>query len=148
MSGIKFLAIAVGVLCVLEFASAGCGPHHKRVNAMCCPGRNNTCVAHGARMNHKHANTKRCYCDEDCLRLGDCCTDYPNVCEAQDCVLGEWGEYSECDRTCGMGTSIRKRPILVPTKNGGKECDARIQKRTCFGRRCKTQRGLRHKVQR
>lgn len=41
----------------------------------CCPGRNNTCWAPGARQ-------ARCYCDSYCERTGDCCQDYRAACHS------------------------------------------------------------------
>lgn len=45
----------------------------------CCPGRNNTCFAHGPRMDNDNKQ-KRCFCDQECVTMGDCCIDYQQTC--------------------------------------------------------------------
>lgn len=46
--------------------------------AMCCDGKNNSCLAWGARLNAPTATT--CFCDANCLTFGDCCLDYTKYC--------------------------------------------------------------------
>jgi len=49
-----------------------------RQEPMCCQGKNNSCVARGARMNAPTASV--CFCDSDCMTYGDCCLDYTEYC--------------------------------------------------------------------
>jgi hypothetical protein len=53
-----------------------------------------------------------------------------------DCVLSEWGQWSECDAKCGTGIMSRQRTILRAPENGGKHCGSLTQKRGCQGFRC------------
>lgn len=54
-----------------------------------------------------------------------------------DCLLSEWGSWSECDAKCGTGTRSRTRSILKAPENGGKHCASLTQKQGCEGYRCK-----------
>ena len=53
-----------------------------------------------------------------------------------DCVLSDWGQWSECDAKCGTGIMSRQRTILRAPENGGKHCGSLAQKRGCQGYRC------------
>lgn len=54
----------------------------------CCDGKNSACRAVGPRMNN--ALAKVCFCDSNCQRKRDCCTDYNVACQGQsmNTVLG------------------------------------------------------------
>lgn len=39
-----------------------------------------------------------------------------------DCVIGDWGRWSECSKPCGGGEITRTKTIKVQAANGGKEC--------------------------
>lgn len=53
-----------------------------------------------------------------------------------DCVLSDWGQWSECDAKCGTGIMSRQRTILRAPENGGKHCGSLAQKRGCQGYKC------------
>lgn len=55
-----------------------------------------------------------------------------------DCLLSEWGAWTECDAKCGTGTRSRTRSILRAPENGGKHCASLTQKQGCEGYRCKS----------
>ena len=52
---------------------------------LCCTGKNVTCKASGPRMNDVDTGKRSrvCFCDEYCLRLKDCCTDYTDTCKGK-----------------------------------------------------------------
>uniref|UniRef100_A0A1B0D6F1 Spondin-like TSP1 domain-containing protein n=1 Tax=Phlebotomus papatasi TaxID=29031 RepID=A0A1B0D6F1_PHLPP len=53
-----------------------------------------------------------------------------------DCLVSEWGSWSECDATCGTGMMSRNRTVVRPAQNGGKHCPSLVQKRGCQGFKC------------
>ncbi|XP_055909621.1 somatomedin-B and thrombospondin type-1 domain-containing protein isoform X2 [Eupeodes corollae] len=105
---------------------------------LCCNGRDSSCVVQKAPINAivEDLNDKPCYCDHACLKLGDCCEDFKNHCGVLDCQVSEWGQWSECDKSCGIGMMTRSRSILQASQNGGKHCPSLVQKRGCQGLRC------------
>lgn len=62
----------------------------------------------------------------------------PSFFSVIDCLLSEWGPWSECDAKCGTGTRSRTRSILRAPENGGKHCASLTQKQGCEGYRCKS----------
>lgn len=61
---------------------------------------------------------------------------------AVDCEVSEWGEYSECSKPCGLGTTTRRREVTQEPRNGGLKCPTLKESRVCVGKKCKTQRHL------
>lgn len=53
----------------------------------------------------------------------------------QDCVVGEWEWQSDCSVTCGQGTRVRKRPILVKSIGRGTACPD-VEEATSCGDPC------------
>lgn len=51
--------------------------------AMCCTGRDSSCYSTGPRMGGKTAANGRCFCDEGCLDMDDCCEDYSVECQGR-----------------------------------------------------------------
>lgn len=121
---------------LLKHAEAG----SCREASMCCNGRDSSCVVQKTPINviNEDPNEKPCYCDHACLKLGDCCEDFKSHCGVTDCLLSEWGPWSECDAKCGTGTRSRTRSILKAPENGGKHCASLTQKQGCEGYRCKS----------
>jgi len=62
------------------------------------------------------------------------CNDFP--CPV-DCKLSEWGKWEKCDKTCGGGTSLRRRKVLIENKFGGKPCDTLIDSKPCNLQPCR-----------
>ncbi|CAG9809546.1 unnamed protein product [Chironomus riparius] len=119
---------------ILSYTEAG----SCREAALCCTGRDSSCVVQKTPINAivEDVNEKPCYCDHACLKLGDCCDDFKSHCGVIDCVLSEWGPWSECDAKCGTGMMSRTRSILRAPENGGKHCASLTQKRGCQGYKC------------
>lgn len=63
---------------------------------------------------------------------------------AQDCVMGEWGSFTQCTKSCGGGLMTSRRPVLTTQGYGGAECpasptgdaDYKTQTRSCEGQDC------------
>lgn len=103
--------------------------------ALCCTGRDSSCVVQKAVANTiiEDLRDQPCYCDHACLKLNDCCPDYRQTCGVEDCQVSEWGEWSECDSTCGAGSQSRTRHVIRKAHHGGKTCPPTLQQRGCQG---------------
>ena len=56
-----------------------------------------------------------------------------------DCKWGGFGNWSDCNATCGGGSLIRYRQIIIPSQNGGKPCDGNsFETQTCNTEACKS----------
>lgn len=125
--------LSVVFVLLVGYLEAGC---QKAGVAICCQGRNNTCVGDGARL--RDANSTQCFCDSACMEIGDCCVDYTTTCPTVDCVLSDdWSEWSVCSSRCGTGVSERTRRVVIEAKNGGQPCGQSRQKVSCDGEQCK-----------
>lgn len=53
-----------------------------RGSALCCNGRDSSCVVQKTAINtiNEDPYEKPCYCDHACLKLGDCCEDFKSYC--------------------------------------------------------------------
>ncbi|XP_014240679.1 spondin-1-like [Cimex lectularius] len=49
----------------------------------------------------------------------------------RDCKVGDWGEWSGCSSSCGVGEMSRERAILRPPRRGGVSCPPLRQVRWC-----------------
>uniref|UniRef100_A0A7N6AJU9 Spondin-1 n=1 Tax=Anabas testudineus TaxID=64144 RepID=A0A7N6AJU9_ANATE len=55
-----------------------------------------------------------------------------------DCMVSEWSEWSECNKSCGKGHMIRTRMIKQEPQLGGSLCPETIQRKKCRIRKCRT----------
>uniref|UniRef100_A0A8R1DV43 SMB domain-containing protein n=1 Tax=Caenorhabditis japonica TaxID=281687 RepID=A0A8R1DV43_CAEJA len=81
------------------------------------------------------SSINECYCDEHCVTLGDCCSDYTFVCPPRDCVLSDWDRWTKCtpdNGTCGIGAQKRVRHVVQHAERGGARCEALKEMKTCF----------------
>jgi hypothetical protein len=53
-----------------------------------------------------------------------------------DCKLSAFTVWSACTKTCGTGTSYRKRSLITSNAHGGKKCDETHQYKTCAIKAC------------
>uniref|UniRef100_A0A8C4I3Y1 Spondin-1 n=1 Tax=Dicentrarchus labrax TaxID=13489 RepID=A0A8C4I3Y1_DICLA len=53
-----------------------------------------------------------------------------------DCMLSEWSEWSECNKSCGKGHTIRTRMLKLEPQFGGSACPETIQRKKCKIRKC------------
>ncbi|CAI5445893.1 unnamed protein product [Caenorhabditis angaria] len=81
------------------------------------------------------SGASECYCDEHCVQLGDCCSDYTFTCPPRDCILSAWEPWHSCKPDkgkCGIGTQKRIRHILQHPERGGGQCEPKKEMKTCF----------------
>ncbi|XP_034541885.1 spondin-1-like [Notolabrus celidotus] len=55
-----------------------------------------------------------------------------------DCMVSEWSEWSECNKSCGKGHTIRTRMVKLDPQFGGVACPEAIQRKKCKIRKCRT----------
>ena len=78
---------------------------------------------------------------------GDSCRNYPleEKCNEQqcppdvqnvDCVENDWESFSECSKTCGSGTKIRRRTIKTPQQGAGRPCGPLEETVSCNEQPC------------
>uniref|UniRef100_A0A7N8YKC0 Spondin-1 n=1 Tax=Mastacembelus armatus TaxID=205130 RepID=A0A7N8YKC0_9TELE len=48
-----------------------------------------------------------------------------------DCMVSEWSVWSECNKTCGKGHTIRTRMVKLEPQFGGSACPETIQRKKC-----------------
>lgn len=53
-----------------------------------------------------------------------------------DCMLSEWTEWSECNKSCGKGHMIRTRMVKLEPEFGGVPCPETVQRKKCKIRKC------------
>lgn len=53
-----------------------------------------------------------------------------------DCQVSDWGEYGNCDPSCGDGKKTRIRTVLVQPENGGKKCPVLSETINCKDKDC------------
>ncbi|XP_039988819.1 spondin-1b isoform X3 [Xiphias gladius] len=55
-----------------------------------------------------------------------------------DCMVSEWSEWSECNKSCGKGHTIRTRMVKLEPQFRGSTCPETIQRKKCKIRKCRT----------
>ena len=70
------------------------------------------------------------------LTLGVGCSDEDSAPTAQDCVEGEWGEWSVCSAECDGGEETRTRPIVTEASGDGLACGDTEEMRPCNEEAC------------
>jgi hypothetical protein len=53
-----------------------------------------------------------------------------------DCQMGEWSEWSACNKSCGGGVQMRNRPVLVEPAQGGNSCPSTQEVKDCNTQTC------------
>jgi len=115
---------------------------------LCCSGKDGGCI--GATEEGNGVKDEfPCYCDANCLNMGDCCQDYKAFCEVIDCQVSSWSSWGSCSSECGSGKATRTRTVIRPQSNGGASCPDLTQKKSCQGGKdsC-TRREVRHNPRR
>uniref|UniRef100_A0A3B4GT48 Spondin-1 n=1 Tax=Pundamilia nyererei TaxID=303518 RepID=A0A3B4GT48_9CICH len=76
------------------------------------------------------------------VELGECTEELEQVEKCMlpecpiDCVMTEWSEWSECNKSCGKGHTIRTRMVMLEPQFGGDPCPEAIQRKKCKIRKC------------
>uniref|UniRef100_A0A7N8X460 Spondin-1 n=1 Tax=Mastacembelus armatus TaxID=205130 RepID=A0A7N8X460_9TELE len=76
------------------------------------------------------------------VELGECTEELEQVEKCMlpecpiDCVMSEWTEWSECNKSCGKGHTIRTRIVTLEPQFGGDPCPETIQRKKCKLRKC------------
>ncbi|XP_078106430.1 spondin-1a isoform X2 [Sander vitreus] len=76
------------------------------------------------------------------VELGECTEDLEQVEKCMlpecpiDCVMSDWTEWSECNKSCGKGHTIRTRMVKLEPQFGGDPCAETIQRKKCKIRKC------------
>jgi len=55
----------------------------------------------------------------------------------EDCDLGDWGTWGQCDVPCGAGKQVATRELVSLPKYNGTTCDALTQERACDMGECR-----------
>merc|ERR1712192_5783 len=102
----------------------------------CCEGKDPECGVTKADLNSiiMDPDDAPCYCDHNCLNMGDCCPDFKDYCGVIDCQVSSWSSWGSCSSECGSGKATRTRTVIRPQSNGGVSCPDLLQHRTCKGR--------------
>ncbi|XP_029909538.1 LOW QUALITY PROTEIN: spondin-1b [Myripristis murdjan] len=58
-----------------------------------------------------------------------------------DCMVSEWSEWSECNKSCGKGHTIRTRMVKLEPQFGGSPCPETVQRKKCKIRKCRKSKG-------
>lgn len=53
-------------------------------------------------------------------------------------MVSEWSEWSECNKSCGKGHTIRTRMVKLEPQLGGSACPETIQRKKCKIRKCRS----------
>lgn len=59
-------------------------------------------------------------------------------CSPNDCQVGEWGDWSDCTKTCGGGEKVRTRKVIQEAGIGGRACPPLKETATCNTQNCPT----------
>ncbi|XP_006804853.1 spondin-1-like [Neolamprologus brichardi] len=87
----------------------------------------------GIRTRHRMLKSDPAECTEELEQTEKCMLPECPV----DCMVSEWSEWSECNKTCGKGHTIRTRMIKVEPQFGGSYCPETIQRKKCKLRKCR-----------
>lgn len=53
-----------------------------------------------------------------------------NECDI-DCEMGEWSEWTECDKSCDSGQQVRSRDVMVQPSGNGAQCELDRETQEC-----------------
>ena len=87
------------------------------------------------RLNLKSScSNNKSMCKRTCKdKIIDILTRFPRP---RDCIVGDWGPWSECSKGCGGGKKTRERKVQYPPKYGGSPCPPLTEERVCNPQPC------------
>ncbi|XP_068595155.1 spondin-1-like [Brachionichthys hirsutus] len=88
----------------------------------------------GLRMRQRMLKSEPADCTEELEQTEKCMLPECPV----DCMVSEWSEWSECNKSCGKGHTIRTRMVKLEPQLGGSACPETIQRKKCKLRKCRT----------
>jgi len=84
--------------------------------------------------NQKSCSKNKSECKMTCkMIINDLYYRFP---KPKDCIVSEWGGWSECSKKCGGGIKVRRRSVKYPAKFGGQPCPPLENKRMCNTQAC------------
>lgn len=98
-----------------------------------------SCTCTGLRERHRSIAVTVGDCGEPCSGAKAETTSCQPDCGVQviDCVLGDWGDWGECPKTCGGAEEFRTRQVERLSRHGGKPCEADTREiRPCAQEHC------------
>uniref|UniRef100_A0A674N8G5 Spondin-1 n=1 Tax=Takifugu rubripes TaxID=31033 RepID=A0A674N8G5_TAKRU len=72
---------------------------------------------------HQIEETEKCVVNDEC---------------SIDCMVSDWSDWYECNKSCGKGHTIRTRMVKLEPQFGGSTCPETIQRKKCKIRKCQT----------
>ena len=70
---------------------------------------------------------------KSCYKLRSC----PEKVIVTNCEWSTWGSWSSCSKTCGDGSSQRRRTVAKYAQNGGNKCvGSHLATKTCITKSC------------
>ena len=82
-----------------------------------CKDRKSCCSVNFQHDLCKYEGSETCYCDDQCLMRGDCCSDFRDFCldgQPEPCIYSLWESWSSCSTVadCDVGFRTRQRHVL------------------------------------
>jgi len=98
-----------------------------------------SCTCEGLKDRHRTIKTPNSECGKPCegnrIEAAKCIP--PCAKDPVDCKLNDWGDWSECSRSCDGGQTTRSRSIKTQPKHRGNVCEAPLsQTKACGEKRC------------
>jgi len=84
--------------------------------------------------NQKSCSNNKSECKMTCkMTVNDLMYRFPRP---RDCIVGPWGSWSGCSKTCGGGVKTRTRNVKYPAKFGGRKCPPLKNTKVCNTKPC------------
>jgi hypothetical protein len=118
-----------------DSCEAGPCPIHCEVDPWGSWGKCTATCGSGKRVRTRSVRTHANHGGFQCPVLNQVQTCNPHAC-AVDCQVSEYGSFGACSLTCGGGSKIRERVVVVPVVFGGKPCPSLAEYAGCNEQAC------------